>query len=524
MKQFEVKMKQIKIFDTTLRDGEQSPGANLTPSEKLMIAKQLEKLNVDIIEAGFPIASRGSFQAAEAIAKEIRKPVICALARTAKEDIDAAWNAIKHAEKPRIHVFVATSQIHLDHKLRKTKEEVIQMVQEMVKYAKSFCNDIEFSPEDASRTDMDYMCSVIEEAIKAGATTINVPDTVGYAQPEEFGARFKYILEHVPNIKGVILSAHCHDDLGLATANSLAAIQNGATQVEGTINGIGERAGNAALEEDIMALKTRKELYESFTEINTKEIFNTSQLVSRLTGMDIQRNKAIIGKNAFAHESGIHQHGVISYKKTYEIMNPEEIGRSGENIVFGKLSGKHAVNTVLEQAGIKLEKSQLDAVTARVKELSDKQKEIERDDILALAIDVVNGLGEAEDIIKLEELTVITGVNLTPSSMVGLAINGEKKVGTGIGVGPVDAASNAIKSIIGPFINLKEYSLKAITGGTNALASVSIKFEDEHNNVFASEAVEPDVIMASVKAIIKGANKALVFRNKKSVNAINQKL
>ena len=508
-------MKRIYIFDTTLRDGEQSPGANLTPSEKLIIAKQLEKLNVDIIEAGFPIASKGSFEAVEEIAKEIRNPVICALARTAKEDIDAAWNAIKHAEKPRIHVFVATSQIHLDHKLRKTQEEIIGMVQEMVRYAKSFCNDIEFSPEDASRTDMDYMCKVVEEAIAAGATTINVPDTVGYAQPEEFGKRFKYILEKVPNIKGIILSAHCHDDLGLATANSIAAIQNGATQVEGTINGIGERAGNTALEEVIMALKTRKEFYDAYTEINTKEIFNASQLVSRLTGMEVQRNKAIIGRNAFAHESGIHQHGVISYKSTYEIMNPEEIGWSGENIVIGKLSGKHAVNTVLEQAGIKLEKSQLEIVTAKVKDLSDKQKEIERDDIIALAIDVVTGLDKADDIIKLEELTVITGVNLTPSSTVGLIINGEKKIGTAIGVGPVDAASNAIKSIIGSFINLKEYNLKAVTGGTNALASVSIKFEDDNKHVFVSEAVESDVIMASVKAIIKGANKALIFKNKK---------
>ncbi len=515
-------MKKIHIFDTTLRDGEQSPGANLTPGEKLMVAKQLEKLNVDIIEAGFPISSKGSFEAVQAIAKEVRKPIICALARTAKEDIDAAWNSIKEAEKPRIHVFVATSQIHLDHKLKKTKEEVVEMAREMVKYAKSFCNDIEFSPEDASRTDMDYMCKVIEEAINSGATTINVPDTVGYAQPEEFGARFKYILEHVPNIKGIILSAHCHNDLGLATANSLAAIQSGATQIEGTINGIGERAGNTALEEVIMALKTRKELYDAYTEISTKEIFNTSQLVSKLTGMDVQRNKAIIGRNAFAHESGIHQHGVISYKKTYEIMNPEDIGWTGENIVFGKLSGKHAINTVLEQSGINLSKEQLEIVTAKVKDLSDKQKEIEKDDIIALAIDVVNELDKADDIVKLEEMTVITGLNLTPSSTIGLSINGEKKVGTGIGVGPVDAASNAIKSIMGPFINLKEYNLKAVTGGTNALASVSIKFEDKEKNVFASEAVEPDVIMASVKAIIKGANKALVFKNKKDNNNIGK--
>lgn len=507
-------MKQIYIFDTTLRDGEQSPGVNLTPSEKIMIAKQLEKLHVDIIEAGFPIASKGSFEAVEAIAKEVRKPVICALARTTKEDIDAAWNSIKNAEKPRIHVFVATSQIHLDHKLKKTQEEVISMVRQYVKYAKSFCSNIEFSPEDASRTDMDYMCKVIEEAVSAGATTINIPDTVGYAQPEEFGARFKYIQENVKNISGITLSAHCHNDLGLATANSLAAIMNGAIQVEGTINGIGERAGNTALEEVIMALRTRKEHYNAFTNINTKELFNTSHLVSKLTRMDIQRNKAVVGGNAFAHESGIHQHGVLSYKKTYEIMSPEDIGWVGENIVFGKLSGKHAVSAVLQQAGINLNAEQLDKVTAKVKELSDKQKEVEKEDIIALGIDVAHELENVDNLIDLSELVVVTGNNITPSSTVALIINGEKKVGTGIGVGPVDAASNAIKSVVGPLVKLKEYNLKAITGGTNALASVSIKVEDDKQNIFLSEAVEPDVIMASVKAIMKGVNKALIFKKK----------
>lgn len=507
-------MKQVYIFDTTLRDGEQSPGANLTPNQKLMIAKQLEKLNVDIIEAGFPIASKGSFEAVESIAKEVKKPVICALARTSKEDIDAAWNSIKKAEKPRIHVFVATSQIHLEHKLRKTKEEIMEMVRTWVKYAKSFCDNIEFSPEDASRTDLNYMCDVIQEAVGAGATTINIPDTVGYAQPEEFGARFKYVLENVPNIQGIVLSAHCHNDLGLATSNSLAAIRNGATQVEGTINGIGERAGNTALEEVIMALKTRKEFYNAYTNINTKELFQTSQLVSRFTGLDVQRNKAVIGRNAFAHESGIHQHGVLSYAKTYEIMSPEDIGWVGENITFGKLSGKHAVKNVLEEAGINLANEQLERVTAKIKELADKQKEIERDDIVAVAIDVSNELEKAADLIKLDELVVVTGNKITPNSTVGLVISGEKKMGAGTGVGPVDAAANAIKSIMGPFINLKEYSLKAVTGGTNALASVSIKFEDENKNVFVSEAVEPDIIMASVNAIIKGANKALIYRKK----------
>ena len=507
-------MKRVYIFDTTLRDGEQSPGANLAPNEKLMIAKQLEKLNVDIIEAGFPIASKGSFEAVSAIAKEVRTPQICALARTSKEDIDAAWNSIKHAENPRIHVFVATSQIHMEHKLKKTKEEILRMVNEMVKYAKSFCGNIEFSPEDASRTDIGYMCEVIEAAVSAGATTINIPDTVGYAQPEEFGARFKHVVENVPNIKGIFLSAHCHNDLGLAASNSLAAIQNGASQVEGTINGIGERAGNAALEEVIMALKTRKEYYNAYTNINTREIFRTSQLVSKLTGMYVQRNKAIVGRNSFSHESGIHQHGVLSHKSTYEIMSPEDIGWIGENIVIGKLSGKHAVSTVLEESGLKLDKIQLDKITAKIKELSDKQKEIEKDDIMAIAMDVANEFEKESELINLNELLVVTGINVTPSSTVGLIINGEKKIGTGTGIGPVDAASNAIKSVIGPLISLKEYNLKAVTGGTNALASVSIKFEDESKNIFVSEAVESDVVMASVRAIIKGANKALIFKNK----------
>ena len=508
-------MKQIKIFDTTLRDGEQSPGVNLAPNEKLMIAKQLEKLSIDIIEAGFPIASKGSFEAVQAIAGEVRKPVICALARTAKEDIDAAWNSIKEAQNPRIHVFVATSQIHLDHKLRKSQEEILEMVRTWVKYAKSFCSDIEFSPEDASRTDMGYMCKVIEEAVSAGATTINIPDTVGYAQPEEYGARFKYIIENVPNIKGIVLSAHCHNDLGLATANSLAAIENGATQIEGTINGIGERAGNVALEEVVMALKLRKEYYDAYTSINTKEIFNSSQLISKLSGMDIQRNKAIVGKNAFAHQSGIHQHGVISHKNTYEILSPEDIGWIGENIVFGKLSGKHAVASVLEQSGIQLNKEQLDLVTAKVKDLSDKDKEIEREDIVALAIDVISEFEKESDMVNLDELIVVTGNKFTPTSTVGLIVNGEKKIGTATGVGPVDAAANAIKSVVGNLINLREYNLRAVTGGTNALASVSIKLEDEDKNIFVSEALEPDVIMASVQAIIRGANKAMIFKSKK---------
>ena len=387
-------MKKIDIFDTTLRDGEQSPGANLTIQEKLIIAKQLEKLNVDIIEAGFPISSPGSFEAVKLISKEVKGPVICALARSLKKDIDSAVDALKDAKRKRIHVFIATSQIHMDHKLRKSKDEVKKMAYDGVKYAKQFVDDIEFSPEDASRTNMDYMCEVIEAAISAGATTINIPDTVGYAQPDEYGDRIKHVLENVSNIKGIKISTHCHDDLGLSVANSLAAIKNGAVQVEGTINGIGERAGNTALEEVIMALKTRNEYYDAYTNIDTKELFKTSQLISKLSGMAVQRNKAIIGRNAFAHEAGIHQHGVIANKSTYEIMSPADIGWTGENIVIGKLSGKHAAKEALKNAGIDLNDEQLEQVSNKIKDLADKKKDVNTDDIVAIGIDVLNKLSE----------------------------------------------------------------------------------------------------------------------------------
>ena len=325
--------KKIMIFDTTLRDGEQSPGASLTIQEKLIIAKQLAKLNVDVIEAGFPVSSDGDFEAVRLIAQKVKGPIICGLARTMKEDIDKAWEAVKYAEKPRIHTFIATSQIHREKKLRKTKEEVMQMAIEAVKHARSLCKDVEFSPEDSARTDVDYMCDIIKAVIEAGATTINIPDTVGDAEPEEFGKRIKTVFQRLGEIiekNKVVISVHCHNDLGLAVANSLEAVKYGATQVECTINGIGERAGNCSLEEVVMNIKTRKDFFKGFyTSINTKEIFRTSQLVSSLTGISVQRNKAIVGQNAFAHEAGVHQHGVLSNKLTYEIMKPEEIGWIG---------------------------------------------------------------------------------------------------------------------------------------------------------------------------------------------------
>jgi len=512
-------MKTIKIFDTTLRDGEQSPGASLNKQEKIIIAKQLAKLGVDIIEAGFPIASDDDFEAVKAIAKEVNGPVICGLARCINGDIDRAWEAIQNAEKPRIHVFVATSQVHREEKFRKSKEEIIEMAVAGVYRAKSFCDDIEFSPEDAARTDVDYMCDVIEATINAGATTINIPDTVGYAQPEEFGARIKYVFDKLGDLikeKDVTISVHCHNDLGLAVANSLAAVKNGATQIECTINGIGERAGNCSLEEAVMNINTRNKFFKDVkTNIVAKEICPTSKMVSSLTGLMVQRNKAIVGRNAFAHEAGIHQHGVIASKNTYEIMNPEDIGWVGENLVIGKHSGKHAVDKVLQELEYSLSKKQIEQITKKIKDLADKQKVITREDVIAVANDITNQLTEKEQIIKMEEIKITTGNKITPTAEVKIIVDGKEKVGISKGVGPVDALSNVVQEMIDPNVKLSEYNLKAITGGTDALADVSIVFSDKKGNLFRGQSTNEDIVMASANAIIQGANKALLFKKTK---------
>ncbi|MBU4070240.1 MAG: 2-isopropylmalate synthase [Nanoarchaeota archaeon] len=379
---------KVLIFDTTLRDGEQSPGASLNKQEKLIIARQLAKLNVDIIEAGFPVSSNDDFEAVKQIAMQIKGPVICGLARTIKKDIDRTWEAVKYSDKPRIHVFVATSKIHMDKKLKKTEQEIIEMIKEMIAYAKSLCPDIEFSPEDASRTDAGFMIKAIETAIKSGATTINIPDTVGYAEPEEFGKRIKLVLEKLKDLiikKNVVISVHCHNDLGNAVANSLAAVRAGARQVECTINGIGERAGNCALEEVVMNLETRKDYFNLETNINIKEIFKTSKIVSELTNLEVQRNKAIVGRNAFAHEAGIHQHGMIKDKSTYEIMVPEDVGWLGESFVIGKHSGKNAIEKILKENGYDFEEAKIREITKKLKELADIKKDILKKDILEIA-------------------------------------------------------------------------------------------------------------------------------------------
>ena len=506
--------KRIIIFDTTLRDGEQSPGASLTASEKLIIARQLANLGVDVIEAGFPIASEGDFEAVKQIAQSIEGPIICGLARTNEIDIDRCWEAVKYAAKPRIHTFIATSDIHLEKKLHKTGAEVIEMAYSAIRHAKQYCADVEFSPEDCARTSLEYMCEIVQAALEAGATTINIPDTVGYAEPEEFAERIRYLIDKVPAIRQAVISVHCHNDLGNAVANSLAAIRAGATQVEGCINGIGERAGNAALEEVVMNLVTRQDYFDAETGINTREIFKTSRLVANLTGLSIPRNKPIVGQNAFSHEVVIHQHGVLSSRQTYEIMTPEDVGWEGENLVIGKHSGKHAVAALLEAEGYRPDPEQLNQITNKVKDLADKQKEVAAEDILAIARDVTMQLPEEEQHIQLEEFTVTTGSGLTPTASVRLVVNGERKIGAATGDGPIDAVSNAIWSVIGPSLQLVEYSLKAITGGTNALADVSIKLADQKGNIFAARAVNEDVIKASAMGIIKGINKALSSKQK----------
>ncbi len=507
--------KNILIFDTTLRDGEQSPGASLTVKEKILIAEQLSKLGVDVIEAGFPIASPGDFEAVKKIAQMVEGPVICGLARAVDKDIDCCWEAVKYAKKPRIHTFIATSAIHRDEKLRKSKEEVIADAVHAVKRAKSYCDDVEFSPEDAGRTSLEYMCDVVRAVIEAGATTINIPDTVGYTEPEEFGDRIKTLFEKVPEAHNVVISVHCHNDLGNAVANSLAAVKQGASQVECCINGIGERAGNASLEEVVMNLKTRNDFFDADTHINTKELFKTSRLVSNLTGLSISRNKAIVGLNAFAHEAGIHQHGVLQNKATYEIMNAEDVGWSGENIVIGKHSGKHAIVALLEEEGYILDSEQTLQVTQKVKDLADKNKSVERDDILAIAMDILGQLSDVEQRIKLEGFTVTTGNSMMPTASVKLRINDEERIGTGVGDGPIDALSKAVWSIIDPSVKLLEYNLKAITGGTDALADVSIKLKDANGKVFSGRAVHEDVIRAGLLAIISGLNRYMNAYNTK---------
>lgn len=497
-------MDNIIIFDTTLRDGEQSPGASLDIGEKLQIARQLALLNVDVIEAGFPMASPGDFQSVSNIAKEIRGVSIAALARAMEKDIDSAAKALEKAERPRIHIFLATSEIHRKYKLLKAKDEIINLAVKAVTYARKFVEDIEFSPEDASRTEMDFLAQVVESVIEAGATTVNIPDTVGYAVPEHYASIITGLKEKVKNISKAVLSVHCHNDLGLAVANSLAAVKAGAKQVECTINGLGERAGNAALEEVVMAIKTRQDYYGCSTRIKTRELTNSSRLVSVLTGMRVQRNKAIVGENAFAHQSGVHQDGVLKERTTYEIMHPEDVGLQKTKIVLGKLSGRHAFKERIKELGYDLTEIEFEKAFEEFKRLADKKKEIFDEEIEAI-IDTEKM--EIPHIFQLESLSISCGPNVVPTAGVRIRLSdGSIADNATIGDGPIDALFKAIDLATGISGKLLDYNIQAITSGKDAMGEVYINVDIHGKNV-KGRAVSTDIIEASAKAYLNAINK-----------------
>jgi 2-isopropylmalate synthase len=494
---------RVIIFDTTLRDGEQSPGASMNAAEKVRLATQMEKLGVDVLEAGFPAASEGDFDAVSKIAGKLKKTEVAALARTSKNDIDRAWGAIQHAAKPRIHTFLATSDIHMQYKLNMTRDQVLKTAAESVKYAKSFTDNIEFSAEDASRSDRDFLCKVFEAAIGAGATTINIPDTVGYAIPMEFADLVKYVIDHTSNIHQAVVSVHCHNDLGLATANTLAAINNGARQAEVTINGIGERAGNTSLEEVVMSLHTRPNYLPFSSNIRTEQIYPTSRLVSMITGIMIQPNKAIVGANAFAHEAGIHQDGVLKNPMTYEIMKPDTIGLSASKLILGKHSGRHALRSHLKEMGYDLSDEELKLVFKKFKDLADKKKHVVDED---LEVIVTEGILRTSEIFELEYLHVTSGTTVIPMATVRLLINGRPVQGTGYGNGPIDAAYDCIAKLAGTESELMRFSISAITSGTDAQGEVTVRLK-ENGLVALGRGADPDIITASVKAYINGLNR-----------------
>lgn len=494
---------KVIIFDTTLRDGEQSPGASMNVGEKIRIATQLEKLGVDVLEAGFPAASKGDFKAVASIAEMMKNVEVAALARTSKNDIDQAWGAICKAAKPRIHTFIATSDIHMEYKLNMKRDKVVKTAVEAIKYAKSLCDNIEFSAEDGSRSDPDFLCKVFEAAIESGATTINLPDTVGYAIPQEFAHLIKYVIKHTPNIHKAVLSVHCHNDLGLATANTLAAISAGARQAEVTANGIGERAGNTALEEVAMALHTRPNYIPFSTNIKTELIDPTSRLVSMITGIIVQPNKAIVGANAFAHEAGIHQDGMLKNPMTYEIMKPETVGLSSNKLVLGKHSGRHALRSRLKDLGYNLSDEELKLVFVKFKELADKKKDVMDED---LEVIVTEGILRTSEIFCLEYLHVVSGTTVLPMASVKLTINDRPVKGAGYGNGPIDATFNAIAKLTQTSSQLLRFSVSALTGGTDAQGEVTVRL-NENGLIALGRGADPDIMTASAKAYINGLNR-----------------
>ncbi len=505
-------MDRIYIFDTTLRDGEQAPGFSMTTEEKIQMAHQLAKLGVDVIEAGFAAASKGDFEAVKLIAQEVKGPVICSLARALEKDIELAGQALESAERKRIHTFIATSEIHMKYKLRMSPEDVLERAKRAVAYARNFTDDVEFSCEDATRSQREFLYRIIEEAIKAGATVINIPDTVGYAIPEEFGNLIRDIRENVPNIDKAIISVHCHDDLGLAVANSLMAVKYGARQVECTINGIGERAGNAAMEEIVMALKVRKDFFGGlYTNINTKEIYKTSRLLCRITGSFVPPNKAIVGDNAFAHESGIHQHGVLSNPLTYEIINPEDVGFPSTRIILGKHSGRHALKRRLVELGFEVSEEEMERIFEKFKALADKKKEVYDEDLEAIIYEEFSK-SEQEEPLKVLHYQVQTGDNILPTATVKVIFKGEEKTASSTGNGPVDAIVKAIIKAIDMEPKLSDFSIKALTPNTDAQAESRIVIELDGLKA-SGRGVDVDIIKASVNAFVDAINRVLMRKN-----------
>lgn len=510
--------KRVRIFDTTLRDGEQSPGASMNVEEKIIVARQLAKLGVDVIEAGFAYSSPGDFDSVRRVAMEVEGPVVCSLARAKPEDIDAAWEALKGASNPRIHTFISTSDIHLKHQFKLTRQEAKKRAVEMVERARGYVDDVEFSAMDASRTEPEYLYEVIEAVIAAGASTINIPDTVGYALPDGFGALIRGIKDNVKNSDKAVISVHCHNDLGLAVANSLAAVVNGARQVECTINGIGERAGNCSLEEIVMILKTRKDALGLETSIHTEQIYPASRLISSITGIMVQPNKAIVGDNAFAHESGIHQDGLLKDKSTYEIMRPESIGLQRSTLVMGKHSGRHAFKERLKELGYELTPENLDKAFARFKVLADKKKEVFDEDIEAIVQDEVLRI-EMPDRYHLIKLNIHSGTDIQPIAEVEMEVDGHAVKDKGAGDGPVDAAYNTIAKIAGTKSKLLKYSVNAITGGTDAQGEVSVRLQ-EGGHIVLGQGAHTDIIVASAKAYINALNRLAYKKKEKKENLV----
>ena len=503
---------RVYIFDTTLRDGEQSPGASMTLEEKLQVAELLDTMGVDIIEAGFPIASNGDFESVTEVAKLVKNAQVCGLARAGAKDIDRAGEALKHAKNPRIHTFISTSPVHMKHKLQMSPEDVMEAVAFSVSHARKYTDNVEWSPEDATRTDRDYLCAVVETAIKAGATTVNIPDTVGYTMPQEYVETITMLRNRVPNIDKAIISTHCHNDLGLAVANYLAGVQAGARQIECTINGIGERAGNAALEEIVMVLNVRADLMPQWTGIETTMLARASKLVSAVTAFPVQYNKAIVGQNAFAHESGIHQDGMLKNNQTYEIMTPESVGISQTSLVMGKHSGRHAFREKIKTLVYELGDNQLQEAFTRFKDLADRKKHVFDDDIVALVDDEV---AKGIDTIKLSFLTVIAGSEGPQTAKLGLDIDGHASQVESTGDGPVDAIFNAIKALFPHEAVLQLYQVHAVTEGTDAQAEVSVRLE-ENGKTVTGRGADTDTMVASARAYISALNKLLVKREKQA--------